>query len=315
MGKKVTVFGSFVVDLMSRCPHLPAPGETVKGSVFRMGPGGKGFNQGVAAHKAGADVTMVTKLGSDAFAEVALNTMKKLGMNTERIFQTSETETGSALILVDENTAQNEIVVVLGACGNITDEEVESLSDLLDQSEYLLTQLETNVSAVEKIVNMAYEKGVKIILNTAPIQPISDLVLSRVDLITPNEVEAGISSGIKVDGVEGAKKAADYFFHKGVKNVLITMGGSGVFLATPQKRGFLPAYKVKAFDTTGAGDAFNGGLTAALSEGKDLWEAAQFANALAAISVQRLGTTTSMPDREEIDRFVAEHGKGEWSLC
>lgn len=314
MGKKVTVFGSFVVDLMSRCPHLPAPGETVKGSVFRMGPGGKGFNQGVAAYKAGADVTMVTKLGSDAFADVALNTMNKLGMNTERIFQTSETETGSALILVDENTAQNEIVVVLGACGNITDKEVESLSDLLDQSEYLLTQLETNVTAVEKIVAMAFEKGVKIILNTAPVQPISDDLLSWVDLITPNEVEAGILSGIKVDNQEGAQKAADYFLKKGVKNVLITMGSSGVFLATPQKRGFLPAYKVNALDTTGAGDAFNGGLTAALSEGKDLWEAAQFANALAALSVQKMGTTTSMPDREEIDTFVAEHGKGEWVL-
>lgn len=314
MGKKVTVFGSFVVDLMSRCPHLPAPGETVKGSVFRMGPGGKGFNQGVAAYKAGADVTMVTKLGSDAFADVALNTMNKLGMNTERIFQTSETETGSALILVDENTAQNEIVVVLGACGNITDKEVESLSDLLDQSEYLLTQLETNVTAVEKIVAMAFEKGVKIILNTAPVQPISDDLLSRVDLITPNEVEAGILSGIKVDNQESAQKAADYFLKKGVKNVLITMGSSGVFLATPQKRGFLPAYKVNPLDTTGAGDAFNGGLTAALSEGKDLWEAAQFANALAALSVQKMGTTTSMPDREEIDTFVAEHGKGEWVL-
>lgn len=314
MGKKVTVFGSFVVDLMSRCPHLPAPGETVKGSVFRMGPGGKGFNQGVAAYKAGADVTMVTKLGSDAFADVALNTMNKLGMNTERIFQTSETETGSALILVDENTAQNEIVVVLGACGNITDKEVESLSDLLDQSEYLLTQLETNVTAVEKIVAMAFKKGVKIILNTAPVQPISDDLLSRVDLITPNEVEAGILSGIKVNNQESAQKAADYFLKKGVKNVLITMGSSGVFLATPQKRGFLPAYKVNALDTTGAGDAFNGGLTAALSEGKDLWEAAQFANALAALSVQKMGTTTSMPDREEIDTFVAEHGKGEWVL-
>lgn len=315
MGKKVTVFGSFVVDLMGRCPHLPAPGETVKGSVFKMGPGGKGFNQGVAAHKAGADVTMVTKLGSDAFAEVALNTMKSLNMNTERIFHTNETETGSALILVDENTGQNEIVVVLGACGEITDQEVESLADLLDQSDYLLTQLETNVSSVEKIVDMAYERGVKIILNTAPVQPVSDFVLSRVDLITPNEVEAGILTGIKVHGEESASMAADYFFKKGVKNVLITMGGSGVFLATPHKRGFLPSYKVTALDTTGAGDAFNGGLTAALSEGKDLWEASQFANALAAISVQRLGTTPSMPDREEVDAFMEERGMGEWILC
>lgn len=313
MGKKVTVFGSFVVDLMGRCPHLPVPGETVKGSIFKMGPGGKGFNQGVAAHKAGADVTMVTKLGEDTFADVALCTMMKLGMDTGRIFRTGKTETGSALIMVDENTSQNEIVVILGACDTITDEEVESISDLLDQSEFLLTQLETNLSSVEKVIDIAYEKGVKIILNTAPVQPVSDSMLSKVDLITPNEVEAGILTGIPVDGEESAGRAADFFFEKGVKNVLITMGGKGVYLATLKKRGLLPAYRVKAIDTTGAGDAFNGGLVAALAEGKDLWEAAAFANALAAISVQRIGTTPAMPDREEIDSFIREHEKEERS--
>ena len=313
MGKKVTVFGSFVVDLMGRCPHLPVPGETVKGSIFKMGPGGKGFNQGVAAHKAGADVTMVTKLGEDAFADVALSTMKKLGMDTGRIFSTSQTETGSALIMVDENTSQNEIVVILGACDTITDEEVESISDLLDQSEFLLTQLETNLSSVEKVIDIAYEKGVKIILNTAPVQPVSDSILSKVDLITPNEVEAEILTGIPVDREENAGRAADFFFEKGVKNVLITMGGKGVYLATPEKRGIISAYRVNAVDTTGAGDAFNGGLVAALAEGKDLWEAAAFANALAAISVQRIGTTPAMPDREEIDSFIREQEKEERS--
>ncbi|MEY8352001.1 ribokinase [Lachnospiraceae bacterium 54-53] len=315
MGKKVTVFGSFVVDLMGRCPHLPVPGETVKGSVFKMGPGGKGFNQGVAAHKAGAGVTMVTKLGRDAFADVAVNTMKKLGMDTGRIFRTSETETGSALILVDETTSQNEIVVIPGACETISGDEVESVSDLLDQSEYLLTQLETNLSSVEKIVDMAHKKGVRIILNPAPVQPVSDTVLSRVDVITPNEVEAGILTGIKVEDEESAGKAADYFFKKGVKNVLITMGGKGVYLATPLKRGSIPAYRVQAVDTTGAGDAFNGGLAAALAEGKDLWEAAAFANALAAISVQRIGTTPAMPDREEVDAFMKEQEMEDGRSC
>ena len=181
---KVTVFGSFVVDLMGRTPHLPVPGETVKGSIFKMGPGGKGFNQGVAAHKAGADVTMVTKLGKDAFANVALDAMNELGMKKDKVFITDEKETGCALIMVDENSSQNEIVVILGACNTITDEEVESLTDELKESEYLLTQLETNVSAVEKIVDMAVENNVKVILNTAPVQPISDEVLKKVYLIT-----------------------------------------------------------------------------------------------------------------------------------
>ena len=307
MGKKVTVFGSFVVDLMGRTPHLPAPGETLKGTVFKMGPGGKGFNQGVAAHKAGADVTMVTKLGRDSFADIALNTMKELHMDSDRILFSDTTETGCALIMVDENSSQNEIVVILGACNTITDQEVDSLSDLLDESEYLLTQLETNVSSVERIVDIAYKKGVKVILNTAPVQPIEDELLSKIDLITPNEVEAEILTGVKVDSEEAADQAAQWFFARGVKNVLITLGGRGVYINTGDKKGIIPAYKVNAVDTTGAGDAFNGGLLAALSEGKDLWEAADFANALAALSVQKIGTTPSMPVRQEIDQFLEEH--------
>lgn len=307
MEKKITVFGSFVVDLMARTPHLPVPGETVKGSMFKMGPGGKGFNQGVAAHKAGAKVSMITKLGKDSFADVALNVMKELQMDSSKVFITEETETGAALILVDEVTSQNEIVVVLGACNTISDEEVESITDVIKESEYLLTQLETNISAVEKVIEIANDNGVKVILNTAPVQPISDEVLKKVYLITPNEVEAEILTGICIDSEENAKKAADWFFAKGVQNVLITLGKRGVFIATKERQEIIPAYKVNAIDTTGAGDAFNGGLVAALAEGKDLWEAARFANALAAVAVQRLGTTPAMPTRAEIDEFIATH--------
>lgn len=304
---KVTVFGSFVVDLMGRTPHLPVPGETVKGSMFKMGPGGKGFNQGVAAHKAGADVTMVTKLGKDSFANVALDAMKELNMKQDYVFVTEEAETGCALILVDENTSQNEIVVLLGACNTITDDEVDSLTNILKDSEYLLTQLETNVSATNRVIDIAHKNHTKVILNTAPVQPIEDEVLKKVYLITPNEVEAEILTGIPVDSKENADKAADWFFEKGVENVLITLGGRGVYIATDEKRAIIPAYHVDAIDTTGAGDAFNGGLVAALAEGKNLWEAAAFANALAAIAVQRLGTTPAMPTREEIEQFIKEN--------
>lgn len=304
---KVTVFGSFVVDLMGRTPHLTVPGETVKGSMFKMGPGGKGFNQGVAAHKAGADVTMVTKLGKDSFANVALDAMKELNMKQDYVFVTEEAETGCALILVDENTSQNEIVVLLGACNTITDDEVDSLTNILKDSEYLLTQLETNVSATNRVIDIAHKNHTKVILNTAPVQPIEDEVLKKVYLITPNEVEAEILTGIPVDSKENADKAADWFFEKGVENVLITLGGRGVYIATNEKREIIPAYHVEAIDTTGAGDAFNGGLVAALAEGKNLWEAAAFANALAAIAVQRLGTTPAMPTREEIEQFIKEN--------
>ncbi|VDN46751.1 ribokinase [Petrocella atlantisensis] len=307
MKKKVMVFGSFVVDLMARTPHLPVAGETVIGSLFKMGPGGKGFNQGVAAHKAGADVTMVTKLGKDLFAEVALDAMKTLEMDTSSLFYSEEIETGSALIMVDEETSENKIVVVLGACSAIGDKEVESISEIIEESGYLLTQLETNISAVEKVIDIAKKNGVKVILNTAPVQPISDVILKKVDIITPNEVEAEILTGICIDSQESASKAADWFFDKGVKNVLITLGSRGVFIASESKQEIIPAYKVKAIDTTGAGDAFNGGLVAALADGKDLWEAARFANALAAIAVQRLGTTPAMPTRKEIEEFISNN--------
>ncbi|WP_312642769.1 ribokinase [Hydrogenoanaerobacterium sp.] len=309
MKKKVTVFGSFVVDLMSRTPHLPVPGETVKGSMFKMGPGGKGFNQGVAAHKAGADMTMITKLGRDAFANVALDAMKELNMDTSHIFYSDAVETGTALILVDENTSQNEIVVVLGACDTIDEADIASVEDVIKNSQYLLTQLETNVSATERVIDIAHQNGVKVILNTAPVQPVGDEVLAKVYLITPNEVEAEILTGICVDSEENAKKAADWFFAKGVQNVIITLGSRGVYVATAEKQAIMPAYRVDAVDTTGAGDAFNGGLVAALAEGKDIWEACRFANALAAIAVQRLGTTPAMPTRKEIDEFLAVHEK------
>jgi ribokinase len=304
--KKGLVFGSFVVDLMARTPHLPKPGETVKGSMFKMGPGGKGFNQGVAAHKAGADVLMCTKLGKDTFAEVATEAMEELEMSTEYILYSDEVETGSALIMVDEKSSQNEIVVVLGACNTITDEEVISLEHIIKDCDYVLTQLETNVSAIVKIIDLAEKNGAKVILNTAPVQEIDHELYKKIHLITPNEVEAEILTGIEIKTIDHAREAAAWFRNKGVEDVIITLGHRGVFVSSEGKEEIIPAHKVNAIDTTGAGDAFNGGLLAALTEGKDIWAAAEFANALAALSVQKLGTTPSMPTREEIEAFMAK---------
>ena len=171
---KVAVFGSFVVDLMARSPHLPVPGETVKGSMFKMGPGGKGFNQCVAAHKAGADVVMITKLGRDNFANVALDTMDELNMPKDHILFSDDKETGIALILVDENTSQNEIIIVPGACNTITADEVKGIESVIKESEYVLIQLEVNQDANEMVVDLANKYGCKVIVNTAPYVPISD---------------------------------------------------------------------------------------------------------------------------------------------
>ncbi|MCE5285576.1 MAG: ribokinase [Pelosinus sp.] len=304
MGKKVAVFGSFVVDLMARASHLPKAGETVKGSVFKMGAGGKGFNQGVAAYKSGADIAMITKVGHDTFADVALKTMDELAWSKEYILYNKDVSTGSAIIMVDEQTSQNEIIIVPGACSTITAQEVDALRPLFSQCAYVLLQLEVNQDANERVVEIANECGCKVILNTAPYQPVSDEFLSKVYMVTPNEVEAEMMTGIHIDGLAAAKKAAQVFYDKGVQVVLITLGERGVFISDHGREDIISAFKVDAVDTTGAGDAFNGGLLTALSEGKDLWEASRFASALAALSVQKIGTTPAMPTRKEVDAFL-----------
>lgn len=308
MQRKITVFGSSVVDLMSRAPHLPAPAETVKGSFFMQSPGGKGFNQAIAARKAGGDVAMITKLGRDSLAEIPLRAMREAGLSEEYLFFNDSVPTGTALIMVDETTGQNAIVIVPGACSTITDDDIAAVSEQISNSEYLLLQLEINQDANEKAAALAKRHGVKVIVNTAPYQPVSDDFLRGVYLVTPNEVEAEELTGVPVTDGESADRAAEVLFAKGVQNVLITLGGRGVYLNADGVSEIIPAYRVNAIDTTGAGDAFNGGLLAALAEGKSLHDAALFANAIAALSVQRLGTTASMPLRAEIDAFLREHG-------
>ena len=306
MKDKITVFGSFVVDLMGRTPHLPAPGETVKGSLFKQGAGGKGFNQGIAAHKAGGDVAMITKLGRDSMANVALDAMDAVGLSKEFLFYNEEVATGIALILVDEGTSQNEIVIVPGACATISPQDISTVENRIKNSAYLLLQLEINQDANELAAKTAKENGVRIIINTAPYQPVTDAFLSGAYLVTPNEVEAEALTGIRVTNLQSADTAAKILLGKGVENVLITLGSQGVYLHTEGHSEIIPAYQVNAVDTTGAGDAFNGGLIAALAEGKTLRQAAEFANAVAALSVQRMGATPSMPTREEVDAFRAK---------
>jgi len=303
----ITVMGSFVVDLSARTPHLPITGETVKGSLFKMGPGGKGSNQGVAAQRAGAEVTMITKVGKDTFGKIALDNFKKENIDTRYIFEDENYETGIALIMVDENSYENKILVVLGASEHITDRDIENVRNSLESAEIFLTQLETNVDAVEKAIEIAYKKGVKIVLNPAPVQPISDELLQKIDVITPNETEASILTGVMIKDSEDVRKAADVFLQKGVKNVIVTLGDKGVYARTKGNEMFIPAIKVKAVDTTGAGDAFNGGFVTALAEGKDFFEAVEFGNIAGALSVTKIGTAHAMPYRQEIESYIEDH--------
>lgn len=301
MKKKVVVFGSFVVDLTGRTPRLPVPGETVMGTSFAMGPGGKGSNQAVAAHRAGADMTLVTKVGKDVFGTVATDFYKEEGMDTSYIFEDESKETGCALISVDENTAQNEIVVISGACGNITPEDVEKSRSLIESAGILLLQLEINLDALYKVIDIAHETGVTIVLNPAPAAELPDEVLRKIDIVTPNETEAQVLTGVKIENEADAKKAAKVFMDKGVKEVVITLGSLGAFAMDQEKSELVERLNVDAIDTTGAGDAFNGGFVMALAEGKDLFTALRYGNVTGALSVTKLGTAPSMPSREEIN--------------
>lgn len=305
----IVVFGSFVVDLTSRSAGLPLPGQTLKGSTFRYGAGGKGSNQAVAAHRAGATVTLVTKVGRDFFGKVALDFYRNEGMDTRYILEDAERETGVALIMVDEVSAQNAIVVVSGACANFTAEDVTACSPLIEQSSILLLQQEINPDALYRVIDIAHAAGVRIVLNPAPAAPIPDEVLRKVDILTPNETEAQALTGVAIHNQADARKAAGILLSKGVRAVVITMGSLGAFVMDSAGGHMIDSLKVEVLDTTGAGDAFNGGFVTALGEGMGLMDAARFGNVTGALSVTRPGTAPSMPARGEIDAlFLKTYG-------
>lgn len=302
--KKIVVMGSFVVDLMGRADHLPAPGETVKGGFFKVGPGGKGSNQGVAAKRMGAEITMATKIGKDEFGDIALKSFQNEALSTDLVFVDEEASTGAALIMVDENSSQNKILVTLGACETLNESDIKRVEAAIDKADIYLTQLETNVDAVERTIRYAADQKKIIVLNPAPVQAIPEELYGCIDIFTPNEVEAGILSNMEVKTFDDAREAARIFMDKGVKNVVITMGKLGAYLKTPDEEAIIESYRVDAVDTTGAGDAFNGGLVAGLGEGMSLVEATKYANAVAALSVTKVGTAPAMPFKKDVLKFI-----------
>lgn len=308
MAGMVTVLGSFVVDLMARSPHIPVQGETVKGSVFKMGPGGKGSNQAVAAHRSGGNVKLITKVGSDIFGTVAKDFYQGEGMDTTYVFEDASLSTGIALIMVDEHTSQNSITVVPGACGAIGAGEMAKAEAILGETKILVSQLETNLDILPPAVQRVHKHGGMAILNPAPApaQKLEEGFIGMFDLVTPNETEASILSGVEVVDRESAHRAALVLQGMGVKDVIITLGKMGCYLLTAEGESLLfPTLEVDVVDTTGAGDAFNGGLATALSQGKDLKQSILFATAVASLSVTKVGTAPAMPNEEEVKEFLA----------
>ena len=256
MGKPIVVFGSFVVDLTGWTEDLPQPGQTILGKKFKMGAGGKGSNQAVAAYRAGADITLVTKLGCDMLADVGMRFYEKEGMNTKFILRDKKFETGVALIIVSQKSAQNEIAVIPGACGHITVEDVESCRKLIETASILLLQHEINLDAQRMIIDIAYRAGVRIILNPAPAVKVPDDILAKIDTVTPNETEAQALTGIEVISYANSRESCRIFSEQRSKKCSHHHGNMGVFATDGKKSELLPGIKVEAVDTTGAGDAF-----------------------------------------------------------
>ena len=305
MANKIVVLGSYVADVAFRASRLPAWGETLLGSGFALGPGGKGSNQAVAAARAGAAVQMLSRLGDDPFGHLARQTWASAGVDAFLV-STASTPTGAAAILIDEARGENAIIVVPGACFTLSAQDVEAAGEEIRSAALLLTQLELPLPTVERGLRLAREAGVPTILNPAPAQPLSDALLELVDVLIPNESEAALLTGLPVENREQAETAARALQRRGARCVIVTLGAQGALVCD----GSAAAVLVDAFhagavvETTGAGDAFCGGFAAALSEGAFVLEAARFGCATAAISVTRAGTAPSMPAREEIDALL-----------
>jgi len=305
MAKKwVTVMGSFVADLAFRTGRIPAWGETLMGQSFKLGPGGKGSNQAVAAARAGGRVSFISKLGRDAFGDMARKMYQAEGIDTRFLFTTTSA-TGAATIIIDAEKGENAIIVVPGACYELTAEEVDQTRKLIAESSVFVAQLELSLPVVEHGLALTHALGVPTILNPAPAAPLPKSIYQYIDYITPNETEAAALTGLPVTSIAGAEKAADAFLARGVPNAIITLGMQGAFVKNARVKAHVPAVNAgPVVETTGAGDAFNGGFAVALAEGMDLVGAARFACVTAGISITRPGTAPSMPTRAEIDALL-----------
>lgn len=295
----ILVVGSSNTDMVVNAARLPLPGETIMGGRFFMNPGGKGANQAVAAARLGACVTFVCKVGNDIFGQQAIDTFRNEGIDTSSVLTDAELPSGVALITVDAH-AENCIVVASGSNANLLPADLSGVEKSVEQSDVVLLQLEIPMETVEYIAGLAKGKGKRLILNPAPAQTLSSSLLKNLYLITPNETEAGLITGIKVVDDTSACLAAKELCRMGVQHVIITRGSKGALVYSDLQMEYVPAVRTIAVDTTAAGDVFNGALAVALGEGKVLLEAVRFANRAAAISVTRPGAQNSIPFRNEL---------------
>jgi len=304
--KPIVILGIFVADTAYRADRQPKMGETILGTSFVLGPGGKGSNQSVAAAMAGGRVHFITRLGADAFADIAQATWARAGVVPE-VKVDRDSYTGAAYIFIENATGNNAIIVAPGAAGRVSAQDVEEKAELIRSAAIFVTQLEQPIPAALRALQIARAAGVTTILNPAPAASLADEMLALCDYVTPNETEAEALTGLPVTTVDEAKAAARALRAMGAGAAIITLGDKGALYHDGARTVHVPPFKAgPVVETTGAGDAFNGGFAAALAEGKDPVEAVRFGSATAGISVTRPGTAPSMPTRAEIEALLAQ---------
>ena len=310
----IVVVGSSNTDMVVRVPHIPVPGETVLGGDFIVAAGGKGANQAVAAARLGATVFLVACLGEDTFGDNAIANFRREGIRTDYVVRYAEAPSGVALIFVGEE-GENSIAVAPGANEHLSQAHLESAKKAIIESDVMLLELEVPLTTVSRAISMACQAGVRVILNPAPARPLSDELLAQVDIITPNESEASLLTGVGVTDLPSAKEAARALLRAGVGTVVITMGKRGALLTRDDDMVLVPGFAVEAVDTTAAGDAFNGGLAWAWGRGMELDKAVRFANAVGALAVTKMGAQPSLPTFEEVKAFLMDKGSSDLVSC
>ena len=296
---KLTVVGSSNTDMVIKTPRFPLPGETIIGGDFFMFPGGKGGNQAVAAARMGGEVSFICCLGDDVFGRQSLEGYNKEGIDTSGILLLKDVPSGVALITVNAQ-AENEIVVASGANNSLSAEHLRANKAKIEETGLVLTQLETPVSVVAELASLCRNSDIPLIINPAPAQELSDDILDGLYLITPNETETHILTGIEISDKESASRAASALLIKGVRNIIITMGKRGAFFKNAEEEFTVLPPKVEAVDTTAAGDVFNGALAVCLAEQMSWKESIDLASRAAAVSVTRMGAQASAPYKKEV---------------
>lgn len=303
---KLVVLGSVNADHVLQVATFPRPGETLHGHDYRIIPGGKGANQAVAAARLGGDIAFIACVGDDSFGHNIIKDFTRDGMNVDAVMVEANQLTGIAMIQVADS-GENSICISAEANACLTTERLTPHKILIQNADSILMQLETPIATIETAARIAQQADTQVVLNPAPAQPLSDDLLQLIDVITPNETEAELLTGIKVADTDSAQAAADVLHAKGIKLVVITLGSEGVWLSQEGLGQQIQGFRVTAKDTTAAGDTFNGALLVGLQDGLSLDEAIRFAHAAAAISVTRSGAQTSIPQRDEVLSFLQQH--------